>query len=302
MSPYISIIIPTYNRCFALNRLLESLCLQTFKDFEVVITDDGSTDSTYSVVHSYSQHLDIIYTPITNSGGPARPRNVSLELSSGTFISFLDSDDWWFPHRLDSVVSNISKTTDVLYHDLRYFDTSSNHFLSTLSSTRVPTSLPIFQQLLCSGMTIPLSSLVIRSTIIDQVGGFSELPILHSVEDLDLLIRISLVTDNFHRIPGILGAYTCNGPTNISSVYPFQPERLEYLYYSYLPLLPPTVVTRAINFLHYRLSVLETRQYNLTQAAYHLSRCNPFNLSLRYMIRYFFRWISLSLRGFNPLA
>jgi len=86
----ISVIIPTYNRSKELKRCLESLTRQTYKKFEVIVCDDGSTDNTKEVVNSYRNVLNIIYIKDENFGGPARPRNNGIKLSNGEYIAFLD--------------------------------------------------------------------------------------------------------------------------------------------------------------------------------------------------------------------
>ncbi|WP_114639651.1 glycosyltransferase family 2 protein [Polynucleobacter necessarius] len=104
-SPFISVIIPVFNRSWQLRRALESLRDQTFRDFEVIVCDDGSSEDIASVVKDFEGNLNIQVIHMSNWGGPARPRNKGLELSRGQWISFLDSDDWWDLNRL-SIMSD----------------------------------------------------------------------------------------------------------------------------------------------------------------------------------------------------
>ena len=94
--PEISIIIPMYNVEQYVSDCLDSVLVQTFKDYEVIIVDDCSTDNSCSVVESYmpkfNGNLKLVHTE-TNSGGCAAPRNIGLTYARGKYIFFLDSDD-----------------------------------------------------------------------------------------------------------------------------------------------------------------------------------------------------------------
>jgi len=87
----ISLIIPVFNRPEETRELLQSLSLQTDRDFEVIIMEDGSTESSESVVEQYRGQLDISYFYKENSG-PGPSRNYGCEKASGAYMIFLDSD------------------------------------------------------------------------------------------------------------------------------------------------------------------------------------------------------------------
>lgn len=97
---FISVIIPTYNREEFLKRAIDSVLNQTFKDFEVILVDDGSTDGTYNLIQQYEK---ITYLKQENLGVSAA-RNLGLEKASGEFIAFLDSDDEWQSDKLQKQV------------------------------------------------------------------------------------------------------------------------------------------------------------------------------------------------------
>src|SRR5437763_1133783 len=96
-APRFSVVIPTYNRAAELERCLESLIAQTFHDFEVLISDDGSTDRSADVARAFSDRLTIQYRWSEHWGGPARPRNLGIRHAASEWVCFLDSDDWWYP-------------------------------------------------------------------------------------------------------------------------------------------------------------------------------------------------------------
>lgn len=97
-----SICIPTYNRAYIIRKPLESLVKQSFKDFEVLVIDDGSTDNTESVVDIYKTKLQLTYIKKEN-GGKHTALNAALDIAKGELFMILDSDDELLPDALDSM-------------------------------------------------------------------------------------------------------------------------------------------------------------------------------------------------------
>jgi len=207
----VSVIIPTYNRAIKLKHCLESLVSQTFIDFEVIVCDDGSTDDTKGIIQEFSTKLNLIYDYDANFGGPAKPRNRGLKLAKGQFIAFLDSDDWWYPNKLEVCLEHL-KGYDLVYHKLeKYSDPKKS---SGEMNTRA-LNKDVFKDLVINGNQILNSSVVLRKSIVDKVGFISEDKILIAAEDYDYWIRISKITNKFKFIPQNLGAYWIGG--NISA-------------------------------------------------------------------------------------
>ena len=93
----ISVIIPTYNRAHFLSAAIESVLNQTYKNIEIIVVDDGSTDDTQTVLEPFKYAIRYLYT---NNGGPAHARNVGMKAASGKYVAFLDSDDTYLPRKL----------------------------------------------------------------------------------------------------------------------------------------------------------------------------------------------------------
>ena len=93
--PFFSVIIPTFNRSKTLNRSISSVMKQSFKDFELIIVDDGSTDNTREICHKY----DLNYIK-TENHGVSYARNTGAKSTRGKWLAFLDSDDEWLPNKL----------------------------------------------------------------------------------------------------------------------------------------------------------------------------------------------------------
>ena len=108
--PFFSIVIPTYNRATCVRRAIDSVLRQTFKDYELIVVDDGSTDNTSEVVRGYGER--IVYVPQHNRGVSAA-RNAGISRSVGDWVAFLDSDDEWLPGYLSKQAELVSKYPDL---------------------------------------------------------------------------------------------------------------------------------------------------------------------------------------------
>ena len=111
--PLISVIIPTYNRAYCLPETIESVLAQSFKDFEIIIIDDGSTDNTVEVLQPYREK--IIYKYQKNAG-ITEARNAGLKLCSGEWVALLDSDDIWYKDKLERQVKDVTEHPEIDVH------------------------------------------------------------------------------------------------------------------------------------------------------------------------------------------
>ncbi len=108
--PKVSVIIPTYNRAHFLCEALDSALSQTFKDFEIIIVDDGSTDNTKQVLEKYGSRIYYIYQ---ENKGRAEARNTGIRRAKGEHIAFLDDDDIWLPNKLEKQVFFLDARPDI---------------------------------------------------------------------------------------------------------------------------------------------------------------------------------------------
>ncbi|WP_137652106.1 glycosyltransferase family 2 protein, partial [Bifidobacterium moukalabense] len=104
--PKVSVVIPTFNRADTIGDSIKSVLEQTFKDFEVVVVDDGSTDNTESIIASLGDSR-IKYVMQDNAGACAA-RNNGIRHAHGEYIAFQDSDDHWMPRKLEKQLQNIN--------------------------------------------------------------------------------------------------------------------------------------------------------------------------------------------------
>lgn len=180
-----SVIIPTYNNSSELEICLNSLVNQTYKGFEVIVINDGSTED-YSWLMYKTMGININYIEIANSGGPARPRNIGISKSVGEYICFLDSDDLWCPNYLESILRHC-ESYDFLCAGA-YLKRGS---LITKLIPRLKQKFP--ESILLKGNPIFTSSVTIRKDVIIQNQlSFNENKDLSAVEDLELWLRLFL--------------------------------------------------------------------------------------------------------------
>ena len=115
MKPFFSIIIPTFNQGDLLARCVKSVLNQSYKNYEIIIIDNNSSDNTSKIINKYKNL--IIYKKINNQGVIARSRNLGIKLAKGKWISFLDSDDEWSKNKLKLTREKIKKKIDVICND-----------------------------------------------------------------------------------------------------------------------------------------------------------------------------------------
>lgn len=122
--PKISLIIPVYNVEKFIRKTLESVCAQTFKDYEVIMINDGSTDNSLSILKEYETRYKKFHLINQDNCGLSRARNVGVDAATGEYIAFLDSDDFLDPEFLDVLYNNaVENDADIsccnyyLYYD-----------------------------------------------------------------------------------------------------------------------------------------------------------------------------------------
>jgi len=115
--PLVSVIIPVYNGAATIDRTLKSVFDQAFKDFEIVICDDGSTDETPSVLAQWGEKIRVVRQ--VNRGLPAA-RNAAIAASGGELLALIDHDDEWLPQKLELAVAAMraDPAAALLYSDM----------------------------------------------------------------------------------------------------------------------------------------------------------------------------------------
>ncbi|MDV6168392.1 glycosyltransferase [Flavobacterium sp. DG1-102-2] len=249
-----SIVIPTFNREADLDRCLTSLAGQTFKNFEVIVCDNGSSDNTKGVAMDYlgKINLNYIFLPV-NSGGPAAPRNLGIQAALGDWICFLDSDDWYTESRLERIAALNLAELDFLHHDLDIIKVGEN---PKRMSSRQLDKLDPYYDLLYNLNPIFTSSTCVRRDILLSSDGFSEDKEISGLEDFDLWLRLAKKGISFKHIPEVLGYYAV-GDSNFTFYDERQVNRYKALYTFYIDLEKNTKNRKkVIAALKYRIALI----------------------------------------------
>lgn len=206
-SPAVSVIITTHNRCAKLKRALDSVLTQTFKDFEVIIVDDASSDGTEEFLRLAGDPRVRSIRHTENRGGP-EARNTGIRDARGIYIALLDDDDMWFPEKLDKQVKKMESLPEhvgVVYVGTEVFDERKRKCIR-VNQPRYRGD--VYPRLLLNTIMGSVSSALIRKTCFDKDGGFD--PDLRSCQDWDMWLRIARHCQ-FEFVPEILARINIHG-------------------------------------------------------------------------------------------
>ncbi len=178
----VSVIIPTYNRAFYLEKAIQSVLDQSYPDFDVIVVDDGSTDNTAEVVRKFKGVMLIQQQNL----GVAVARNTGIHRTRGKYVAFLDDDDLWLPGKLEKQVAYMEDhpATGMVYSA---YQTIDSHDTVTGEVTHV-VSGQVWHDFMF-GVPIAPPTVMVRREVLDTVGVFDKS--LRLGEDLDLWIRIA---------------------------------------------------------------------------------------------------------------
>jgi glycosyltransferase involved in cell wall biosynthesis len=183
--PAVSIVIPAYNHARFLKGTIESALAQTWRDYEIVVVDDGSKDDTPAVAAHFGDAIRYIRQA---NQGMAATRNTALRHATGDVISFLDDDDLWLPNYLATVMSyfQVDSTLAAAHTGYQLTSDEEGRDFPGHSSRTVP-SADLYATLIEGGF-FPPSSVSVRRIILDTVGFFDEG--LQGYADWELWLRI----------------------------------------------------------------------------------------------------------------
>jgi len=159
-NPLVSVIIPVYNGGRFLRAALESVFAQTYREFEVIVVDDGSVDDSGVIAQSFPE---VRYIHQTNQG-VAAARNHAIEAARGEFIAFLDQDDLWTPEKLKLQIDYL-----LSHPEVGYTLTQQKYFLDPGATLPAWFRKELFDSVHTGWV---LGTLVVRRSIFEQVGNF----------------------------------------------------------------------------------------------------------------------------------
>ncbi len=206
-SPLISIVIPTYNHAHYLGLALQSVVDQTYTNWEVIVIDNHSADNTESIVLSFD-NPKIKLLKIHNNGVIGASRNMGLNEAEGDWIAFLDSDDSWYPRKLETVVKNIWQDDEI-----DVFSTDEMHVNEMTGAKKIlrygPYASNFYQVLLTEGNRVsPSATLVRHQFMIENNIFFREDVNFSTVEDYDFWMFLAKAGATFKFIASVQGVAT----------------------------------------------------------------------------------------------
>lgn len=209
----ISIIIPTFNSKQYISQAIQSILNQSYKNYEIIVVDDGSTDGTYEELKKYKNNIKYYYK---KNGGVASARNFGMLKSQGDYICFLDADDLYKKCKLEVQVKFLedNPNIDIVYNDVEVVDENLN-YINTLKSEGIYPKKEDFLSMMFLRQVIPgPASIMLRRKCIENGIFYNE--IYKNAEDYDFTLKLAQ-SFNYGYIPESLYVYrrhNCNLTNN----------------------------------------------------------------------------------------
>lgn len=204
----ISVVMTTYMLGKCIQKSIDSVLQQTYRDYELIIVDDGSTDNTEAEISKFKEKR-IKFIRQSHSGLPAKVRNKGIKIATRRFIAFFDGDDIWYPNKLERCLEILNKdpTIDILCHDLSFMRANDEKVFRR--SFFGPYQDDLYSQLLLKGNALATTSTIMKRSIFSEDKySFSEDNKLFTVEDYDLWFRLAKSKKyHFFYLPEMLGVH-----------------------------------------------------------------------------------------------
>ncbi len=184
----VSVIIPVFNGEATLREAIDSVLCQSSCDPQLILVDDGSTDSTVAIIESYRARVDAIRQA---NSGPATARNAGVRAANGDYLAFLDADDKWLPGMLERTVAAMDSDPDcvMVYGNLQMIDSDGRSLETSLIHGDYDHA-PSMDEILAQMWPIMPSAALIRRSAFDACGGFAEEFRHAGFEDAFLWLRL----------------------------------------------------------------------------------------------------------------
>ncbi len=181
----VSVIIPAYNQGHYLREAIQSVLNQTYHDFDILVVDDGSTDNTSEIAHTFDDpRISYLYQ---DNRGLSGARNTGIRYSSGKYLTFLDSDDLFLPDKLNLLTDELENHPEIGFVAGQAIPIDeSGHRTGRIFDTALPEN-PVK---LLLGNPLHVGSVMLKRSWQEQVGFFDEN--LRSYEDWDMWLRLGL--------------------------------------------------------------------------------------------------------------
>lgn len=210
--PLVTVIIPTYNQADFLREALQSVVNQTITDWEAIIINNFSSDHTIDVVMEFKDDR-IQLINFANSGVIGASRNKGIQKAKSTWIAFLDSDDIWYPEKLEHCLKDTSEV-DVIAHRLEMIKDNS-----VIGKSAIVTASDFYyKKLIFARNCLTPTATIVRRKLLDKVGGFSEDKDKVTAEDFELWLKLSRDKARFRFHRKVMTKYRLHDSNNSGTI------------------------------------------------------------------------------------
>jgi|HubBroStandDraft_5_1064220.scaffolds.fasta_scaffold43478_2 glycosyltransferase involved in cell wall biosynthesis len=190
MSATVSVVLPCYNRVQYLRQAVDSVRAQTFKDWDLIVADDGSEAQTLAYLAQLDGLPGVTVLLLQHAGSPSAVRNAALRSATGRYVAFLDSDDVWLPEKLQQQLALHRSCPARRWSYVTMERIHEDGSLMQGEPLRPTPAGEIFEPLLRLAADVSMSGVLAERSLVEEIGGFDEgLPYF---EDFDLFLRLSL--------------------------------------------------------------------------------------------------------------
>ena len=217
----ISVVIPTYNRADKIENALNSVLDQTYRDIEVLVVDDCSTDNTGEVIRGIGDPR-VVYIRLEKNSGACTARNTGIENAKGEYIAFQDSDDWWFPEKLEKQLTFIEKTkADIVFCECaRYLGEGLlDSYLKGVKEGKIT-----YEQLLPKNLMSTQTILGKRECFLEEKFD----PQMRRLQDWDLVLRLAEKFTIYYQQEVLAKAFIQPDSLTMNPVYLY--DSLQHIY------------------------------------------------------------------------
>jgi teichuronic acid biosynthesis glycosyltransferase TuaG len=203
LNPLISIITPVYNVENFIKETIESVLIQTYSNWELILIDDGSTDKSSEICKKYVIKDKRIKYFYKKNGGQASARNLGIKNAKGDYITFLDSDDLYFKDKLENHLYDLKKYNADFYYGagLMLFENRTTNKIESYDWFYGEFSGTDFFKILYHSCAVNINTVLVKRNLFNTVGLFDESSILRGTEDFDLWLRIALKVNKIYGSP-----------------------------------------------------------------------------------------------------
>lgn len=238
-APSVSVIMPAYNAELYIREAIDSVIGQSYSNWELIIIDDGSTDTTSKIVEKCLVKDERIQYYYQENGKQGKARNLGISKSKGEYLAFLDADDLWLPEKLEIQLRQIiEKNVDLVFSNSYFFDNYNIHDTSKKLIVQDNIFYDIGHlKLFLEKNRIPILTVLVKREKVLEVGGFAEAINIQNVEDYHLWLKLLICNGVFYSSGSVLAKYRVHN-NSVTSRDKLAGSKIPNAFYDLIQLYP----------------------------------------------------------------